>query len=78
MQVMEGDNMTDKVFIIKYGNKEFYIDPADYPSLNLVGGETVDRNDPMVDQYFSSLELILERERHLKFSDEAVKFFKKV
>jgi hypothetical protein len=70
--------MTDKVFIIKNKDEEFYIDPIDYPHLNLVGGELIDRNDPKVKKFFLSKEIILERERINDFSKKASKFFKEV
>ena len=69
--------MTNKVFLIKnQTGEDFYIDPADHPCLNLTGGEKVDRNDPKVEQYFSSLERILERARLIRFSKDAMQFFK--
>jgi hypothetical protein len=74
---MKGYNMTDKVLLYKYGDKEFIMDPTDYPSLNLVGGELVDRNDPRVERYLSSQERVLEKERLAKFSEEATNFFNK-
>jgi len=70
--------MTDKVLLCKYGDKEFIMDPTDYPSLNLVGGELVDRNDPRVEQYLLSQERVLEKERLAKFSEEATIFFKEI
>ena len=69
--------MSDKVFCYKESDgEEHYIDPADYPNLNLIGGEMVDRNHPKVQQYFLSPERISERDRLIKFSKEAAKFFK--
>lgn len=68
--------MCYKVFVMKRGNEEYYIDPVDYPNLNLVGGEMIDRNDPKVVSYFSSPERVKERERLIKFSEEVREFFK--
>jgi len=68
--------MASKVFKLGHRDEEFYIDPDDYPYLNLAGGELVDRNDPNVEKYFSSPERILEKERRAKLRKEAYNFFK--
>ena len=68
--------MNNKVFVIRKGDEEYYIDPTDYPNLNLVGGEMIDRNDPKVVKYFLSPEYALLKERLDKFSEEVIGFLK--